>query len=167
MCLGHCEYWVCQENRGLCGLVGDSGSVRVWTFEVLPSAGGLSLSLYRMSQLRSESNNARDEAREHAARGTDAAKESAKEFKGAVQSEGVAVMKGAEDRYESAKDYTKQKSGEIADSAKAARDSAVDSAAKTKDSAVDSTVRAKDSVAVSFFLNLFFGNLCDWWVSFT
>ena len=108
-----------------------------------------------MSTLRSDSNNARDEAREHAAKGTEAAKDSAKEFKGAAQQGGLSVMKGAEDRYESAKDYTKQKSGEVADSAKATKDSAVDSAAETKDSAVDSTARAKDSVVVSLSSSFF------------
>jgi hypothetical protein len=93
-----------------------------------------------MASLRDESNKAGEEAREHAAKGTEAAKESVHEYKGAAQKEGLAAMKGAEGRYESAKEYTKQKSGEIADSAK-----------DTKDSAVDSTVRAKDSVTVSPF----------------
>jgi hypothetical protein len=64
-------------------------------------------------------------------------KESAKEFKGAAQQKRLAVMKGVEDRYESAEDYTKQKSGEIAHSSKATKDSAVNSAVCVKDSVAD------------------------------
>lgn len=101
------------------------------------------------SQLRAESNRARDEGREHVHKGTEAAKESAKEYKGAVQQEGQALMKGAEDRYESAKNYTKQKSGEIADSAVATKDASVDKTVGAKDTVVDNTVRAKDSIVVN------------------
>jgi len=102
------------------------------------------------SGLRAEANQARDEAREHGQKGSEAAKETAQEYKGAVQQEGLSMLKGAEDRYDSAKEYTKQKSGQAADTAVAAKDEAVDTAAAAKDEAVDTTTRAKNSVAVSF-----------------
>ena len=47
-----------------------------------------------MASVREQSNDGRDEAREDSAKGTVAAKESAKEFKGAMQQEGLAAMKG-------------------------------------------------------------------------
>lgn len=89
------------------------------------------------SQLRMESQRARDAASEHFSKGTEAAKESATEYKGAVQEGGLSVLKGAEDRFQSAKDFTTKKG-----------DQAVDAAAAVKDQTVDSATQAKDATAV-------------------
>lgn len=91
------------------------------------------------TDLRAEANKARDEAREHGSKGTEAAKESAAQYKGAVQQEGLSALKGAEDRYETAKDYTMEKSGQ-----------AVDTASAAANDATDTVVDAKNSVAVCF-----------------
>lgn len=101
------------------------------------------------TNLRAEANKARDEAREHGSKGTEAAKESAAQYKGAVQQEGLSALKGAEDRYETAKDYTMEKSGQ-----------AVDTASAAANDATDTVVDAKNSVAVGFSSPLSFSTLC-------
>lgn len=59
-------------------------------------------------------------------------------------------MKGVEDRYESVKNYIKQKSGEIVDFVVVIKDVFVDKIVGVKDIVVDNMVWVKDFIVVNF-----------------
>lgn len=58
-----------------------------------------------------------DEASKKTQQGTDAALESIGQYRGAAQEQGMAALRGAQDRYQSAKETSAQKTGETADAA--------------------------------------------------